>query len=1029
MTRNIPSRYPLLIGLLSTLLSAPLLAAPPSDNSSIQNYRIAPGFHAEVAATEPMIINPVTMTWGPDGKLYVSEWYKGRGPNDQIKVLSDKNGDGVFDDVKVYMDHLDLPAGIAFWDGWTYISLDHDVVRMKDKDGDGKFETRQTIATGFGNDDSHHRVSGLIFGPDGWLYMTTGDSDAHAQGSDGSDATVLRCGGVFRCKPDGSRLENFAFGMRNPWGNVAFDDQFHMFHTDNDNEGSPGFTGCRILHVAQGGDYGWRLRQGARCCNPDFQRATWNGGKPGRLGWITETGRGAPAGLCVLNSAAFPPSTRNLLVYPDVFRRSVRAYEVEPKGGTFELHHEYELLGADDPLFRPDDAEIGPDGALYILDWRTDSGGAGKLSGDGEHGRIYRITWSGTIAEPARKTLDPKRITAVPTANIEVLGEWAADEDYGLRRAASLEIIRRGDQAFTERSATNQGFPAWMRAQNLAALSAVSVEQEVWQKLFSDLDPYIRRIAYDLAARSTTPIAMPTTEQDPRALRDYAIALGTMGQLQQTLKLKNTGVDPEEIASRLIALAAANTGADEFIRDGITRGLEKLGPVGITALQRSIKTGPPIFRTAAIHALEGFREPLGAAAIRSLMLTEGKLPPGARAGLLFAFREINLLNEPRRDLSNLTRRLVNWLRTVDKDTETDAQTQAIYLLHYDAQPKPSEAVAIFRPKLLDSPDTKVREAALSALSDISDESVGKLLVEVAANRDLPIEQRTLAVTGLRRQSYPAVTRELPNLFTTSDNPEFQRQLLRTIGELDHPYGVKLAQTLMNNPSGDLRNAAIRLLGERPETAEIVVQSFNDGKIPRGELPTVIDAVRHHDNNPSLQKALELLLKKFIIAAPTGEEAERLRKHVAERGSPENGKKVFLDSKKGGCANCHRIEGVGAAVGPDLTRIWQTLSFEKRVESILEPSKEIKEGYATTKIATKTGRVVTGLLVSQTDDAVTLKDAQGQEIRIPADDIEQKATDPTSLMPAGVVGNLSLNELADLLSFLGDQKTQESLRAK
>ena len=220
--------------------------------------------------------------------------------NDRIKVLTDVDGDGKFDKVETYMDGLDLPAGICFWDGWTYVSLDHDIVRFKDADGDGKFEKREVVLTGFGNDDSHHRVSGLTIGPDGWLYATTGDSDAHLKGTDGSTSTVLRCGGVFRCKPDGSKVENVAFGMRNPFGNVCWDDSFNMFHTDNDNEGSPGFTGCRILHIVDGGDYGWRLREGARCCQPDFERATWNGGRPGRLGWIAETGRGAHRRLVLL---------------------------------------------------------------------------------------------------------------------------------------------------------------------------------------------------------------------------------------------------------------------------------------------------------------------------------------------------------------------------------------------------------------------------------------------------------------------------------------------------------------------------------------------------------------------------------------------------------------------------------------------------------------------------------------------------------------------------------------------------------
>ena len=320
-----------------------------------------------------------------------------------------------------FMVNLDLPAGVLFWDGWVYVTLDHDVVRFKDRDGDGRFKVREVIASGFGNDDSHHRVSGIILGPDGWLYLTTGDSDAHARGSDGSTATVLRSGGVFRCRPDGSRMQNVAFGMRNPWGNVAFDDAFHIVHTDNDNEGAEGFTGCRLLHVVEEGDYGWRLREGARCCAPDFDRATWNGGRPGRLGWMAETGRGAPAGLCVLNSAAFPDRFRNLLVYPDVFRKSVRAYSLKPTGATYQAVDEFELLGSDEGLFRPTDAEIGPDGALYVLDWRTDSGARGNSPETARPARIYRLTWSGTDADPARPTLSPERITKIGSRAIDSL--------------------------------------------------------------------------------------------------------------------------------------------------------------------------------------------------------------------------------------------------------------------------------------------------------------------------------------------------------------------------------------------------------------------------------------------------------------------------------------------------------------------------------------------------------------------------------------------------------------------------------
>ena len=121
-----------------------------------------------------------------------------------------------------------------------------------------------------------------------------------------------------------------------------------------------------------------------------------------------------------------------------------------------------------------------------------------------------------------------------------------------------------------------------------------------------------------------------------------------------------------------------------------------------------------------------------------------------------------------------------------------------------------------------------------------------------------------------------------------------------------------------------------------------------------------------------------------------------------------------------------MNGAGGSIGPDLTRVWQTLSFEKRLESILEPSKEIKEGYVSYKVSTIDGRVLTGLLLSNTAEGVTLKDAQGKEVKILAKEIDQKGQDATSLMPAGVVGHLSLAELADLLAFLGNQREQDKV---
>src|SRR6185369_35049 len=196
--------------------------------------------------------------------------------------------------------------------------------------------------------------------------------------------------------PDGSRMQVYSLGYRNPYRDVAFDAHFNMFHIDNDHEDGTAWSGCRLMHVVEGSDFGWRTLPGAICCTPDPVRASPWGEKPGKMTPMLKTGRGAPAGLMIYNDTALPQQYRALIYYPDVLRKLIRAYAVQPRGSTFDVAQEFEFLRSDDPLFRPCQMVTGPDGAIYICDWRTDSAGSGKMSGDGQHGRLYRLSWAGT---------------------------------------------------------------------------------------------------------------------------------------------------------------------------------------------------------------------------------------------------------------------------------------------------------------------------------------------------------------------------------------------------------------------------------------------------------------------------------------------------------------------------------------------------------------------------------------------------------------------------------------------------------
>ena len=139
--------------------------------------------------------------------------------------------------------------------------------RYKQSKEGGPYDVKEVIAQGFCG-FHHHQVSGMTIGNDGWLYLTSGDDDNYVEGSDGSRATVLRTGAVFRCRPDGSKMEVFSLGYRNPYRDVAFDAAGNMFHVDNDNEDGSRFTGCRLMYVSEGSDFGWRLRQGRAAALP-----------------------------------------------------------------------------------------------------------------------------------------------------------------------------------------------------------------------------------------------------------------------------------------------------------------------------------------------------------------------------------------------------------------------------------------------------------------------------------------------------------------------------------------------------------------------------------------------------------------------------------------------------------------------------------------------------------------------------------------------------------------------------------------
>jgi putative membrane-bound dehydrogenase-like protein len=761
----------------------------------LQGYLAPEGVKVEIVAEEPVVINPVGMAFGTDGTLYVLEWVCGEGPAkqgkltftfkdgtrhtvpvmtkpvmDRVKVLRDSKGKGVYDQSRVVLQE-ELPSGILVHDGWLYLSGRGSVRRYRLADlaryeapqepeptdparrkADPRRPQPEVIARGFGG-LGQHQVSGLTLGHDGLLYVTVGAGDSIMEGSDGSRATVLRSGAVFRCRPDGSRLEVFALGFCNPYRDVAPDPAGNLFHADNDGGSGPRFAGCRLLYLPEGGDYGWRLRPGSTGCDPDPVRCAPFGGRPGTLPPLLKTGRGSPAGLLAYHDSRFPEPYRGLLYYPDVLRRLVRAYRVERRGAGFAVAQEMEFLKSGDPLFRPCQMVVGPDGAMYVCDWRTDSGGAGRLAGDGKHGRIYRLTWAGTGDRPA---LAPRPLDSwarlVKRSDLDLVKALAA-EDFSDRRLAREELALR---AARKEADVKKVLPALLKLVKdveeplVGRIAAVGAIEGFWGKgvaelfvaLLQDPNPDLRRLAADGLGRHARPGDRETHEALLQALADDDPAV------RRVVVLAVARVNAPGAADVVVSALQFDDGKDVYLHDGILRAVERVGRPAVERLLTLADSGDERDLEKVVAAFRAFRSRAAVEALPAL-LRKYHLKAAQKAELVRSYDNYQLdppiSLEPLADYLAGLPRPPRGAKLTAKESGEQAELVPVRLagLHVLAsggrvQGPKARAVVL---SLLSARDPRVRVAAAAAAAAMRLAGAVPLLEERLRERSLSPQER------------------------------------------------------------------------------------------------------------------------------------------------------------------------------------------------------------------------------------------------------------------------------------------------
>lgn len=954
------------------------------------------GFAATLFAGEPDVQQPIAMSIDDRGRLWIAEAfsYPRRVPDeearDRILIFEDTNGDGRFDQRKVFADKLNLVSGLELGFGGVWVGMAPQLVFIPDRDGDDRPDgPAEVLLDGWGFQDTHETLNSFTWGPDGWLYGCHGVFTHSLVGKPGAprDQRVPINAGIWRYHPTRHEFEVYCHGTSNPWG------------FDFNERGESFLTACvipHLYHVVLGGRY-------ERQAGQHFNRYTYDDIKTiaRHRHWIGATPHGgnnrsdaaggghAHAGAMIYQGGLWPAAYHDQIFMNNIHGARINQDLLVPDGSSYGGDHAPDFLRANDSWSQIVSLTYGPDGNVYMIDWydKNQCHHNEAAGHDRTNGRIFKVSWKESPASAEQA----QALAALPTdlrslSTLELIALLTAPNEWHRRHARRLLQERRESDPELLAALDHMAFESpreWQRVRGLWGLHAVGALDEA-------------RLAKALAC-------------DSDAVRAWGVRLACDAATTKELLLPN-GLHVTQPSSALLAEFArlAREDASPTVRLHLASNAQRMTladrvPIVAALASRAEDANDrnlPLLVWYAAEPLAGDAPPEAFEVLRAARIP---LVRGYLARRLAQADDVAVLDQ-----------LIE--REVVPSKSIDDQRMLLREINAGLQGRRRVEMPQHWRQSFDalerSPDAQVQAEAVTLALTFGDERAIERRRGELADTKLPPAARLAALESLLRIHADDLA---PAMHGLLGEPALAGAALRGLAAYDDPRTAQAVLAVYEGLPLEERRAALATLASRATYADALLGALEDKRIASADVSA--DMVRQLRN----LKESELEKRVFKIwgaVNDTPADKAKLIAHWKDQLSKPGdapdlplGRAVFAKT----CQQCHTLFGAGAKVGPELTGS-NRANLDYILSNVIDPSALIGADYQAQVVVTTDGRVVTGLVKAEDDQSVTFVTG-AETIVVPKAEIDERSISAKSMMPDDILQPLRPEEVKALIGYL------------